>query len=106
MDKAVVVLCTVPTDFDAGGLADDLVTRSLAACVQIGPPVSSVYKWKGEVERSEERLLLIKSTSARFAALEAAIKDLHPYDVPEIVALEVSEGHAPYLAWISEMTAT
>jgi len=104
--EAIVVLCTVPTDFDADALAKDLVERSLAACVQIGPPVSSVYKWKGAVERSEERLLLIKSASARFAALEAAIRALHPYEVPEIVGLEVSNGHAPYLAWVAEMTST
>ena len=103
-EEAIVVLCTVPPDFDAEGLAKDLVERSLAACVQVGPRVASFYKWQGSLERSDERLLLIKSQRARFPALEAAIRAVHPYEVPEIVALTVSDSHAPYLAWIAEGT--
>ena len=105
-EEAIVVLCTVPRDFDAEDLAGELVERSLAACVQIGPEVASVYRWQGAVERSEERLLLIKARSAQFAAIEAAIKARHPYQVPEIIALKVSDGHAPYLAWIAEAAST
>jgi periplasmic divalent cation tolerance protein len=105
MTEAVVVLCTVPLDFDAEGLAGELVERSLAACVQIGPVVNSVYRWRGAEEKSEERLLLIKSRRELFASLEAAIKARHPYEVPEIVALDVSAGHAPYLDWLAASTA-
>jgi periplasmic divalent cation tolerance protein len=104
MSEAIVVLCTAPLEFDAEGLARNLVERSLAACVQIGPAVSSVYRWQGAVERSEERLLLIKSRRELFGAIEEAIKALHPYDVPEIIALEVSAGHAPYLQWLNAAT--
>jgi periplasmic divalent cation tolerance protein len=105
MSEAIVVLCTVPPDFDAENLARDLVGRSLAACVQLGPSISSVYQWQGALERSEERLILIKSRRERFDAIEKAIKALHPYEVPEIIALDVSDGHAPYLAWLGAATA-
>jgi len=105
MTGAIVVLCAVPLHFDAERLASELVEGSLAACVQIGPAVNSVYRWRGAVEKSEERLLLIKSRRELFAALEAAIKARHPYEVPEIVALDVSAGHAPYLDWLAGATA-
>ena len=103
--EAIVVLCTVPLDFDAERLARELVERSLAACVQIGPGVTSVYRWQGATEKSEERLLIIKSRRELFGAIEAAIKSRHPYEVPEIVALEVSAGHPPYLDWLAASTA-
>jgi len=102
---AIIVLCAVPLDFDAERLAFDLVERSLAACVQVGPGISSVYRWQGAVEKSAERLLVIKSRRELFGAIEAAIKALHPYEVPEIVALDVSAGHAPYLDWLVATTA-
>lgn len=105
MAEAIIVLCTVPLDFDAEGLAGELVERSLAACVQIGPGVASVYRWRGAVEKSAEKLLIIKSRRELFGAIEAAIKGRHPYDVPEIVALDVSAAHAPYLEWLAESTA-
>ncbi|MBK5256471.1 MAG: divalent-cation tolerance protein CutA [Vicinamibacteria bacterium] len=101
---AILILCAVPTDFDEGPLAEDLVRRSLAACVQVGLGVTSIYKWKGTLEKSDERLLLIKTRAGRFAEVEAAIRACHPYDVPEIVALPISDGHAPYLAWMAENT--
>lgn len=104
MPEAVLVFCTVPSDFDAFGLARELVERSLAACVQVGPVVASVYRWQGAVERSDERLLLIKSRGEVFGALEAAIKARHPYEVPEIVAVPIAAGHAPYLAWLAGAT--
>lgn len=103
--EAIVVLCTVPADFDAEGLASELVERSLAACVQIGTGVTSVYRWDGALEKSAEKVLLIKSRSALFGPLQAAIKARHPYEVPEIIALPVSAGHAPYLDWLAASTA-
>lgn len=105
MPEAIVVLCTVPLDFDAERLASELVERSLAACVQIGPGVRSIYRWQGAVERNEERLLIVKTRPELFGALETAIKARHPYEVPEIVALKVSGGHAPYLDWLAASTA-
>lgn len=105
MPGAIVVLCTVPPDFDAERLAAELVERSLAACVQIGPGVTSVYRWQGAVEKGAEKILLIKSRAGLFGALEAAIKASHPYEVPEIIALPVSDGHAPYLDWLAASTA-
>jgi len=104
--EAIVILCTVPADFDPDPLAADLVSRSLAACVQTGISVTSTYRWKGATEKSQERLLLIKTTPGRFKEVESAIRAAHPYEVPEIIALPVSEGHAPYLAWIAEGTAS
>lgn len=105
MVEAIVVLCTVPLDFDAESLARELVEGSLAACVQIGPAVNSVYRWQGAVEKNEERLVLIKSRRELFGALEAAIRGRHPYEVPEIIALDVSAGHPPYLDWLAASTA-
>ena len=104
-EGVVVVLCTVPEGFDVSGLAADLVNGSLAACVQFGPAVTSVYAWKGALERSSERLVLIKTRASLFNQVEAAIRSRHPYDVPEILALKVSAGHAPYLAWLAETTS-
>jgi periplasmic divalent cation tolerance protein len=102
---AIVVLCAVPSDFDAESLATTLVERSLAACVQIGPRVTSIYRWKGSVDKSEERLLIIKTRRECFEGLESAIRAAHPYEVPEIIALDIAAGHAPYLAWLAEATA-
>jgi len=67
--------------------------------------VVSHYRWRGAVEREEERLLLIKTTQARFAALREALVELHPYEVPEVIALDVAEGHAPYLEWLAASCA-
>lgn len=102
---AIVVLCAVPVDFPCEELAGELVRAALAACVQIGPPITSVYGWKGQVETSAERLLILKTRASRFGALEAAIRARHPYEVPEIVALPLVAAHAPYLAWLEAMTA-
>ena len=99
---AIVVLCAAPRDFDAEGLASRLVRDQLAACVQIGAPVTSVYQWEGTIERSDEQLLWIKTRRHLFSRVESAIKAVHPYEVPEIIALDVLQGHAPYLAWIGE----
>jgi periplasmic divalent cation tolerance protein len=104
VSEIIVVLCAVPMDFDAESLATDLVERSLAACAQVVPGVTSIYRWEGVVERSSERLLLIKTRRSMFGSVEAAIRTRHPYDVPEIVALPVSEGYEPYLAWVNATT--
>ena len=95
-----MVLCTVGSDEDAERIARQLVERELVACVNVVPRVISVYRWKGRIEREEERLLVIKTRGERFEALRQAIVALHPYECPEIVALPIEAGHEPYLAWL------
>jgi periplasmic divalent cation tolerance protein len=96
----VVVLSTVGTAEDAERIARALVEGGLAACVNVVPAVTSIYRWKGKLEREEERLLVIKTRAERFEALREALVALHPYDVPEVLALPVSAGHEPYLEWL------
>jgi periplasmic divalent cation tolerance protein len=98
----VVVLTTFPADGDAEAFATALVTEGLAACVNILPPMVSVYRWKGAVERANERQLVMKTTSAKVPALESRIKALHSYDVPEFVVLPIVSGSASYLSWLAE----
>lgn len=101
MTRKVVVLSTVAREEDAEHLARELVERRLAACVNVVPGVLSFYRWKGELTRDAEWLLVIKTTAARFEALRHALVALHPYEVPEIVELPIERGHAPYLDWIA-----
>lgn len=99
---AVVVLVTCPDRSSAKRLAEALVRGRLAACVNIVPGIRSVFRWKGRVDRASETLLLIKTPARAFQRLRRAILSLHPYDVPEIIAVPVMAGHPPYLAWVSE----
>jgi periplasmic divalent cation tolerance protein len=98
-----MVMCTSPNDEHAEGLANALVERGLAACVQINP-IRSVYTWKGEICREEERLLFIKTRSALYEEIEHFITRNHPYEVPEIVRVDLAGGLASYLAWIEGAT--
>ena len=100
MSGHLVVLSTVGKAEDAERIGRALVERGLAACVNVLPAVTSIYRWKGKLEREEERLLLIKTRADRFAALRDALVALHPYEVPEVLALAVADGHAPYLQWL------
>ena len=100
MTGHLVVLSTVAKAEDAERIGRALVERGLAACVNVLPAVTSIYRWKGKLEREEERLLLIKTRADRFAALRDALVALHPYEVPEVLALPVADGHAPYLEWL------
>jgi periplasmic divalent cation tolerance protein len=100
----LVALSTVATPEDAERIARELVERGLAACVNVVPGIVSVYRWKGNVERDEERLLVIKTRGERFEALREALVSLHPYEVPELIALRVEDGHPPYLDWIVSST--
>lgn len=102
MSERIVVLSTVARAEDAERIGQALVARGLAACVNVVPGLVSIYRWKGEVERAEERLLLIKTRRETFAALREALVALHPYEVPEVLALPIEDGHAPYLAWLDE----
>jgi periplasmic divalent cation tolerance protein len=100
--KPIVALCMASSVEDAEFIARELVERHLAACVNIVPGVTSIYRWRGEVERNEEVQLVIKTSAERFEALREAIVKLHTYELPELIALEVKAGHAPYLAWLEE----
>jgi periplasmic divalent cation tolerance protein len=96
-----VVLTTTDSASAAERLAGELVGRGLAACVNIVGPVRSIYRWEGRIVRDEERLLVIKSSAAKLPALEAALAELHHYDVPELLALKVEEGGPAYLDWLA-----
>ena len=100
-----VVLTTIPVDFDAVDLASTLVGERLAACVNVLPPMESIYRWQGEVETAKERQVVIKTTIARLESLMQRIQDLHPYDVPEVLVLSVAGGLDAYLAWLRKSTA-
>jgi periplasmic divalent cation tolerance protein len=91
---------------DAEWISREVVERGLAACVNILPSVTSVYRWKGEVEKSDEILLLIKTTGERFEALREALVSMHSYEVPEVIAVQIDAGHLPFLAWLDELGAT
>jgi periplasmic divalent cation tolerance protein len=102
---AVLVLTTVPTDFDAETLARRLLEDRLVACVSVLPAMRSIYRWQGAVETSDERQLLLKTHRDRIPALEAALKTAHPYEVPEFLVLSVSSGSAAYLEWIRDQSS-
>lgn len=102
MTSPVIVLTTLGAQADAAAFARVLVDERLAACVNVLPPMTSVYRWKGVVEEDREQQLVIKTTSDRVAALEARFHELHPYEVPEFLVLAVSEGSPAYLEWLGE----
>lgn len=95
-----VVLTTAGSDEQAETLARALVERRLAGCVNVVRGVCSVYRWKGEVTREDERLLVIKTSEAQIDALSAAIRELHSYEVPELIVLPVAGGDAAYFRWL------
>lgn len=99
---AVVVLVTWPADRPPDALATTLVDERLAACVNVLPEMWSYYRWEGAVQRDAERQLLVKTTGDRLAALEARVRSLHPYEVPEFLVLRVEQGSAAYLGWLRE----
>jgi periplasmic divalent cation tolerance protein len=101
MTEALLVLCTAPTAEVAAGLARALVEARLAACGNVLPGLRSIYRWQGRVEDEPEVLLLLKTTRASFPALRDELLRRHPYEVPEVLALPVEAGSAPYLTWLA-----
>ena len=99
-DEALVVLVTVPNAETADKLGEALVGERLAACVNVIDGVRSIYRWKGAVERDDELLCVCKTTRAGFERLRARVVELHPYELPEVIALPIERGHAAYLDWI------
>lgn len=100
----LIVYCTCPDAASADALAQALVSERLAACVNVLPGVRSTYRWQGKVDTSDEVLLLIKTTRGRLDALSARVQALHPHELPEVLAVEVHGGLAPYLDWVAEQT--
>ena len=96
-----LMLTTTSSREEANAIANELVSRRLAACVNVIGPISSVYHWQGEVERSEEFLLLIKSTEAQTIPIQDAVRELHSYQLPEIISLNIEAGLETYLDWIA-----
>jgi periplasmic divalent cation tolerance protein len=104
MSEALIVFVTVAARADGERIAEALVGEQLAACVNVVGPVRSIYRWQGEICRDDEHLLVIKTTRARYAVLEARVKALHSYEVPEVVALPIEMGSAEYVRWIECVT--
>lgn len=100
MSDFIQVFTTAGSKENAQEIARALVERRLAGCVQIAGPIHSTYWWQGQVEEAEEYLCLIKAGSALYDELEAAIKEIHPYDTPEILAMPVAAGNPDYLQWL------
>lgn len=105
MDETLLVLTNLPDRAAAVKLAQALVERRLAACVNVLAECTSIYRWKGAVENATEVPVLIKTRAALYGELEAAIGELHPYEVPEIIALPVVRGLPEYLEWVNEGTS-
>jgi periplasmic divalent cation tolerance protein len=100
-----IVLTTLGAGADAAALARALVEERLAACVNVIGPVTSIYRWNGKVEQDAEQQLVIKTTAARLEALEARVRALHPYAVPEFLVLTAAGGSEAYLAWVRNSTS-
>ena len=99
-----IVFSTAGSEQEAHKIAHILVKRRLAACVNILPRVQSIYRWKGEIESAQEWLLLIKTRADKFPAVRDAIGELHSYEVPECIVLEIEDGSLPYLQWLEKAT--
>ena len=103
--ETLLILCNCPDREAALQISGHLVENGLAACVNLLPEVTSLYRWQGGLEHAREVTLLIKSTRSRYAELEQAIVSLHPYELPEIIAVPVEHGLPGYLKWVEECTA-
>jgi periplasmic divalent cation tolerance protein len=102
MNEYVQITTTTGARHDAERIAAELVSRRLAACVQISGPIASTYRWQGAVETSEEWLCTAKTSRALFAEIERVMKQLHPYEVPELIATPIVAGSEAYLKWLAE----
>ncbi len=102
--RIILVLCTCPDRETAERIAGLLVSEGLAACVTLTPPVTSVFDWEGRREHASEVLLLAKTAPGRYTEIERRILELHPYELPEIIALPVQQGLAGYINWVEQCT--
>ncbi len=102
MTETTLIVTSTGSHEEAQRIARTLIERRLAACVNIIPGIESIYRWQETIEQSEEWLLFIKTTTANFAAVRDAIKELHSYELPECISVEIKAGSPEYLKWISE----
>jgi|SRR5580698_9466523 periplasmic divalent cation tolerance protein len=105
MTNARIAMTTVGSEEEAARIAEALVKEKLAACVQILPAMQSVYRWQGAICKDREWLLLIKTVVERVSSLEHLVRELHSYEIPEFLVLEVTEGSQPYLEWLATETS-
>jgi periplasmic divalent cation tolerance protein len=103
--QILVVLVTTPSRREAVRIGDAVVKQKLAACANVLSSVTSIFRWKGRIEKSREALLIMKTTPRRYAALANAVRSMHPYEVPEVIALKVTKGLPRYIAWVHHETA-
>jgi len=103
--NVLIVLVTVPSQQEAAKISEAVVNQKLAACVNILPPMTSIFRWQGKVRKSRETLLIIKTTGRRYPRLEEMICSMHSYEVPEIIALKVDKGLNQFIGWV-EMETT
>jgi len=106
MTDVLLVLITAPDQTSAERIATELVEKRLAACVNIIPGLTSIYRWQGEMHRDPEVLILVKTVRAAWERLQETVCNLHPYELPEIMAVEVSDGLAAYLDWVAAEVRT
>lgn len=99
--QAIITLCTVPTIDKAKEIAKELISKKVAKCINIMPEAISIYEWDGKIHEEKEFLLIIKSANSESKDLEMLIKKLHPYEIPEIISLNINSGSAEYLSWLN-----
>lgn len=104
MSRYIQVITTVSKKSDAEKISKALMDKRLAACVQIGGPIKSIYRWKGKIERALEWVCIIKTRKNFYKKVEKEIKESHPYEIPEIIAVSIAEGSKDYLKWLSDET--
>ena len=102
MTDYVQITTTTGTRQDAERIAAELVSRRLAGCVQVSGPIASTFRWQGKVETAEEWMCVIKTSHAQLPAIRAAFEEIHPYEVPEIIATPIVDGSEAYLKWLGE----
>lgn len=102
--QALIVYCACPDQAIAEQIAETVVSEHLAACASIVPGLLSIYRWQGRIQRDSELLLILKTRDAVYPLLENRLRELHPYEVPEIIALPIQTGLAAYLDWLSDNT--
>ena len=100
----ILILCTCPATGIAGDIAQALVAGKFAACVNIVPGIASRFRWRGNIDQADEHLLLIKTTRDRYPDVEQKVRSMHPYELPEIIAVSIAQGLAEYLEWIEQET--
>ncbi len=106
MNSPIIILSTTGSEDEASKIAEHLVSNRLAACVNIIPSITSVYRWKGEMNSDREILMIIKTDASRFEEIKSAVRNMHSYETPELIAIPIQQGLQQYLDWITESVST